>query len=397
MILERLAEAMTTTALSKTASETLAAAKQQGALPAQAYCDAAFLAAETEYVFARQWICIGTLDDVPAAGDVRPLSLGGRGLIMTRARDDAVRVFHNYCRHRGMRLVEEACSDQLRLVCPYHSWSYKLDGSLAQTPHIGGPDKHDAAAAGVELPEGLETVRTAIWHRLIFADLSGEAGPFEEFIAPLAERWADYDFSHLRRATGVVYEVECNWKLAVENFIDVYHLPAVHPGLNSYSSMHDHYYVLEDRLFGQGNMSVLPDDIAADRLPVFPNLPQEKEKAQESLCLFPNLLITVTADYLRFIIVEPDGPGRCRERVEIYVVGDEALAPELAVERHTLLERFAAFNSEDIGICQRLQRSMQESAYRGGAFSPYFDRAVKRFQASIVDAMPEVRGEPNRP
>ena len=96
---------MTTNSISNTAAETLAAAREQGVLPAQAYCDAAFLAAEAGFVFAGGWICIGTLDDVPKAGDVRPLSLGGRGLIMTRARDGVLRVFHNYCRHRGMRLA----------------------------------------------------------------------------------------------------------------------------------------------------------------------------------------------------------------------------------------------------------------------------------------------------
>ncbi len=379
---------MSATSLSDTTAETVATARLHGLLPSEAYCDPGFLAAEEQHVFSRSWICIGSLGDVAEAGDVHPVRLAGKGLIITRARDRTVRVFHNYCRHRGMRLVKEPCSRQSRLVCPYHAWSYRLDGSLARTPHIGGPDAHDAQALGIDLPDGLETVRSAVWHCLIFVDLSGNAVAFEDFIAPLANRWADYDFSLLRKSRGATYEIACNWKLAVENFIDVYHLPHVHPGLNSYSNMRDHYYILEKHLCGQGNADVLPDDRAAGRMPCFPNLPQEKQTTLEALCLFPNLLITVTCDHLRFIIVEPVGPGRCRERVEIYVVGDQAMAPDLTEERQTLLERFAAFNSEDIEICQSLQESMQDSAYRLGAFSPFFDRAVKRFQTFLIDAIP---------
>lgn len=380
---------MPTAPLSGLTAETLASARLDGVLPAQAYCDPGFLAAEEHYVFAKGWVCIGTLDDVAEAGDVRPVSVGGKNLIVTRARDGVPRVFHNYCRHRGMRLVKEPCSRQLRLVCPYHAWSYKLDGTLAQTPHIGGPDCHDAAALGIALPEGLEPVRSAVWHCLIFVDLSGAAASFEDFITPLAKRWADYDFSLLRKGEGASYDVGCNWKLAVENFIDVYHLPQVHPGLNKYNSMQEHYYVAEGRLFGQGNNNVLPDDRAVGRMPVFPNLPAKKRTTLEALCLFPNLLITVTGDHLRFIIVEPAGPRHCRERVEIYVVGDDALAPELAEERQTLLERFTAFNAEDVEICQNLQSSMQHSAYRQGAFSPFFDSSVRHFQDTVIKAMPD--------
>ena len=359
----------------------------QGLLPAEAYHKPSFLAAEEQQVFSRHWACIGTLDDVAEPGDVCPVRLAGRDLILTHARDGIVRVFHNYCRHRGMRLVSAPCSRQARLVCPYHAWSYRLDGRLAGTPHIGGPDAHDASTLGIAVPEGLEPVRSALWHRLVFVDLSGAAQPFEAFIAPLTERWQAYDFSLLRKSEGAGLEVACNWKLAVENFVDVYHLPTVHPGLNSYSDMRDHYTVVEKHLFGEGNAKVTPDDPAVGRLPMFPDLPADKRTTLEALCLFPNLLITVTCDHLRFIIVEPDGPERCRERVEIYVVGDDALAPELAVARQTLLTRFAAFNTEDIGICETLQTSMRHSAYRDGVFSPFFDGAVRRFQQTIVDAI----------
>ena len=367
-------------------------------LQSTAYWDTAFFAAEARQVFARNWVCVATVDDVAETGDVRPVTVAGQTLIVTRAEDGAVRVFHNYCRHRGMKLVERPCRGMKRLVCPYHAWSYRLDGRLAGTPHIGGPNAHDPAAAGAVLPEGLAPVRSALWHHLIFVDLSGTAGPLDDLVAPLAGLWRAYDLSCLRKAVETTYEVACNWKLAVENFVDVYHLPTVHPGLNSYNAMDGHYYVVEqDRLFGQGNAHVHPDDRAVGRLPMFPDLPPERQTTLDAFCLFPNLLITVTCDHLRMILVEPLGPERCRERVLIYVAGAAAMGPDLADARAALLERFAAFNDEDVAICERLQASMRESAYESGAFSPFFDRAVAHFQHRIAEALDRDYQQQNPP
>lgn len=357
-------------------------------LPAEAYTSTAFYREEMDKVFARSWVCIGSLGDVANIGDVRAMQFAGQNLLITRAKDENVRVFFNYCRHRGLRLQKEPCKNTTRLSCPYHAWMYGLDGKLIRAPHIAGPDDHDAANGEIEVPEGLEEVRTAFWNQLIFVNVSGDAPPFETHIAPLADRWSMYDFSRIEQGESSTYDVGCNWKLAIENFIDVYHIPFVHPGLEKYNSFRDHYMVHDGPLTGEGNNNVEPSDSAVGKLDEFPGLPEEKKKTLEALSLFPNLLATVTPDYLRFIVIEPLGPEKCREHVRIFVNGKEAATGEAMAEyREQLRLRFEEFNNEDLEIAEELQASMNGSAFRRAYLSPAFDKAVQTFHTSVASAL----------
>lgn len=356
-------------------------------LPASAYTDQAFFELEQQKLFAQTWVCIGTIDDVPDTGDVRPVRVAAREVLMVRDSGGEVRVFHNYCRHRGHPIVTEPACGLKRLVCPYHAWAYDLDGTLKRAPHFDGAGEHRNGEAAAALP-GLKPVRSATWHRLVFVNLSADAQPFDTHIAPLAERWSAYDFSHLRRGKSVTYEAACNWKLAIENFIDFYHLPAVHKGLNSYSSMQDHHFIRHDGVFfGEGNDHYDPKDDAAGRLPVFPGLAPELNSKTEALCLFPNLLITVFNDNLRIIIVEPLEPGRCREHIHVFFVGDEAVSASFEDLRETTVARFIEFNDEDIEVIEALQAAFTGNGFDGGCFSPYFDQNIHHFQELVLDAI----------
>ena len=339
---------------------------------------------EQERLFARHWVCIGFIDDVAEVGDVRPVSAAGKSLLLVRSAPDEVRVFHNYCRHRGHRLVAEPCRVTDRLVCPYHAWSYGLDGKLVRAPHYHGLDQHASGGdAGVDI--ALAPVRSSVWLRLVFVDLSGEAPRLEEHLAPLAERWSDYDFTLLRHGVEDNYELAGNWKLAIENFIDFYHVPLVHPALQSYTRMQDCYFVNGGEVFfGQGTYPVTPQDSAVGRLPEFPNLSQETTQRTEALCIFPNLLLTVFNDNLRAILVERDGPGRCRERVGVFFVGEEALDDRLETLREVAVDRFREFNEEDVAVIENLQLAFATTEFDGGHFSPYFDRHVRHFQRLVA-------------
>ena len=356
-------------------------------LPASAYTDEAFFEREQSMLFARSWVCIGTLDDVPDSGDATPVRVAGKELLLVRDGDGGIHVLHNYCRHRGHPILTEPACGLKRLVCPYHAWAYDLDGRLRRAPHFDGVGRHRSGDGIGDLP-GLKPVRSAIWHRLVFANLSDDAEPFETFIAPLAERWAAYDFTKLRHGKSLSYDVGCNWKLAIENFIDIYHLPAVHKGLNSYSAMQDQYLIRHDGcFFGEGTDQYAPQDAAAGNLPPFPGLAPEYAPRTEALCLFPNLLITVFNDNLRIIIVEPLGPDRCRERVNVFFVGDDAMAPNLEEIRNAAIARFQEFNDEDIGIIEALQTAFAANAFDGGVFSPYFDQNIGHFQGLVRTAV----------
>ena len=217
--------------------------QQPGGLPNEAYVSDEFAAWEREALLARSWACIASGRRVPEAGDACPIEFAGVPLMMLRGHDGEVRVFHNVCSHRGMALLDKPARLRGAIRCPYHSWTYGLDGSLRSTPMIGGVGRNDCA--GFERARhGLKPVRTATWLDAVFVNLSGGAPPFETFIAPVAERWRDFDgapLHHEKRDSSFVLDVACNWKLAVENFCEAYHLPWIHPSLNSYSRIEDHY------------------------------------------------------------------------------------------------------------------------------------------------------------
>ncbi|MEM7227089.1 MAG: aromatic ring-hydroxylating dioxygenase subunit alpha [Pseudomonadota bacterium] len=347
-------------------------------LPAQAYGDEAVFALERARLFAKTWICIGLASDVAAPGDLRPLEVLGQALLLLRDRDGEVRVFHNVCRHRGHPLALEAGNAQRLLVCPYHRWSYALDGRLVATPHVERPCEAIA----------LDAVRAAQWHGLVFVNLSGDAPPFTDFIKPLEARWAAYDLSLLAPGESLVYEVRANWKLIVENFVDYYHLPAVHQGLNSYAPMEDYQAIDDGRLLvGQAIASYDPEDEAVGRLPTFPGLSEAERRYTEALSLFPNLLVTIFADNLRIIIVEPLASGHSRERVEVFFLGAAAKDPALAPVRQAAVARFREFNAEDVEVVERLQATFVRNPFDGGHLVPDFDGNVRAFQRRVLQAL----------
>ena len=359
--------------LSAVLAET-AAAK---ALPNPCYVDPAFLAFERERLFEAGWACIGFGKDVPHPGDVVPRALLGRPLILLRDAAGAIRVFHNVCSHRGAELVTEPCHVTGVLRCPYHSWAYDLEGRLKATPFIGGPgvnrcDGFDKSA------HGLKPVRTAVWFDLVFVNLDGAAADFAAYIAPLAERWSMFDGTLIRHSGGdssTTFEVGCNWKLAVENYCEAYHLPWVHPGLNSYSRLEDHYNIAEDDAFaGQGSRVYRPSlTDSGEELPNFPGLPTQFRGGAEYAALFPNVLLGVHQDHFMAVRLEPLGVDHTLEHLELYYVGEDALGDAYAPIRSANLRAWKQVFVEDVGVVERMQRGRASPAFDGGVFSPVMD------------------------
>ena len=168
----------------------------------------------------------------------------------------AVRVFQNICRHRGMILVDAPRKIEGAIRCPYHSWCYGTDGRLVSTPHVGGPGQN--TTEGIDRDDlGLIEVRSHIWCGIVWIDLSGTAPAFDVSHADLLARWAEFEqpLHHGGPDSQFTLDVNCNWKLAVENYCESYHLPWVHPGLNSYSRLEDHYHIeAPDHHSGQGTL-----------------------------------------------------------------------------------------------------------------------------------------------
>ena len=367
-------------------------------LPNACYTDPSHFALETRQLFDRTWVCIGFGKDIPEPGDALPIDHLGTPLLALRGKDGRVSVFHNVCSHRGMVLVEEPTRIRSVIRCPYHSWCYGLDGRLKATPHVGGPG-HNAHSAVDRSALGLRPVRSAVWFDLIFVDLSDKAADFETLIQPLAERWSLFDGSTLHHGGdegSFQLEVRCNWKLAVENYCESYHLPWVHPGLNSYSKLEDHDNIIEAGLFSGQGTRVYDPRLSKDgrRFPDFPSLTEAPPPAAdiwrtraEYVALYPNLLLGIHRDHFFAIRLEPIDEGTTIEHVAIYFTDERALDEDMADLRQTLKAMWHEVFVEDIFVVEGMQRGRASPAFSGGVFSPMMDGATHAFHHWVAEQM----------
>jgi choline monooxygenase len=346
-------------------------------LPSAAYTSEAFARHERDHVLARTWTCIGVGAQVPEPGDLRPVEIFGLPLLLLRDLAGEVKVFHNVCSHRGVELVAEPGRVKKMIVCPYHSWCYGLDGGLRATPKIGGPG-HNTCDGFDPSRHGLRPVRVAVWFDVVFVNLSGDGPDFADYIAPLAERWREFDPAQLRHGgpdSSLRFDLNCNWKLAVENYCESYHLPWVHPSLNAYSRLEDHDNIeLEGHFAGQDSKVYVPrlsDDGLA--FPRFPSLSEYWRTGAEYIALFPNVLLGIHADHFFAVCLEPVSATRTIERFEIYYVGEEPLGDSYAQLRAANARAWQVVFAEDQGIVERMQRGRASPAFKGGVFSPVMD------------------------
>ncbi len=358
-------------------------------LPNGFYISEDVAAEERRKVFEGQWTAIGFGKDVPNAGDTYPVDFVGTPLVIVRDEDGAVRVFENVCRHRGMILVEEPKNVRRQIRCPYHSWCYDLKGKLRATPHVGGPGVNEHPDMDKALL-GLIEIRSTVWRDVVFVNMSGTAPAFEVDAASLIERWAEFEKPVYHAGPDSSFElvVQSNWKLAVENFCESYHLPFVHPGLNSYSRLEDHYMIIEnDEFSGQGTLVYNPMlDESGRQFPKFEGLSDKWDVAAEYVALYPNVLLGVHKDHAFAIILEPTGLSGTRERVAIYYAKEEATGPDYADMRQRNTALWKGVFLEDIGVCEGMQKG-RSSQFDGGKFSPVMDTATHAFHAWVARAM----------
>ncbi len=359
-------------------------------LPNRAYTSADWAAMERDQMLGRTWTCIGFADEVPARHAV-PIDLLGAPLVAARDPDETVRVFHNVCRHRGHRLVGGPCALKAGFVCPYHGWMYGFDGALEMTPHIGGARVHEVAGFD-KAAHGLFAVRSAVWLGMIFVNLAGDAPEFADFIAPLIGRWAPFTGPNgmdglvaAAPVAGSDLEVRANWKLAVENFCESYHLPNIHPGLNGYSKMSDHYNIMAgDWGAGQGCTAFDYGARSGIAFPPFPDWPEDKRSHAEYIALFPNVLLGLQLDHVFAMVLRPLAHDRTVEATRLYFIGEAATDTAHENARATLLADWLEIFVEDIGVVEGMQQGRASPAYDGGAFSPFHEEATHHFHGWVA-------------
>ncbi len=361
-------------------------------MPNAAYDDPQLFEYERDNVLGRAWAGLLFASEIPNVGAAKPIDFMGLPLVVMRNREGTLKVFHNICSHRGMILVREETEVKRLVRCPYHSWSYDLDGHLVATPHIGGVGQHEAEGFACE-KHGLKEVRSAVWNDIVFINLSGAAETFTDFIAPLEARWEQFTgkhgMEHLRVAnteSHMELTVDANWKLAVENYCEAYHLPWVHPALNTYSPLDQHYnLIVNDNMSGQGTLTYNLADVAGTSLPQFPEWPEEKLRQAEYISLYPNVLLGVQADHFFAIILQPEANNRTLEKLQLGYVGSEAVGDAYEACRAAVLNSWKVVFGEDVFAVEGMQRGRRSPGFKGGVFSPVLDGPTHHFHNWIAN------------
>lgn len=353
-------------------------------LPNAHYTDPSVFAEERTALLMSGWAGLAVAADVPEPGDARPLTFLEMPLLLVRDKSGQVRVFQNICRHRGMILVDAPRKIEGAIRCPYHSWCYSTEGRLVSTPHVGGPGQNTADGIDRSLL-GLIEVRSHIWMGVVWINLSGDAPSFEDANADLLARWSEFDkpLYHGGADSRFQLEVACNWKLAVENYCESYHLPWVHPGLNSYSRLEDHYNINEKGKFsGQGTL--VYRQLTGDGGAVFPDfagLDTQWTEGGEYLTVFPNVLLGVQRDHAFVIVLEPVSHAQTREHIHLYYAApqtDDALRAKNAAQWKVVFE-------EDIFVVEGMQKGRYAPDFDGGRFSPAMDGPTHCFHDWVAE------------
>ncbi len=366
---------------------------QANGLPNAHYIDPAVYAEERQAVLFNTWSGLATGSDVPGIGDAVPMDFLGMPLLLIRDKANMVRVFQNTCRHRGMILISEPRKIDGAIRCPYHSWCYSTEGRLVSTPHVGGPGQNTHEGIDRALL-GLVEIRSHIWMDVVWINLSGTALPFEQANADLLARWAEFDkpLYHGGADSRFQLSVNCNWKLAVENYCESYHLPWVHPGLNSYSRLEDHYHIEKHGHYsGQGTLvyrQLKGED--GKTFPDFQNLSDKWDTAAEYVTAYPNVLLGVHRDHTFAIILVPEGPEKTTENVHFYYA-DPDTDPDLRA-RNT--DQWKLVFEEDIFVVEGMQRGRHAARFDGGRFSPAMDGPTHMFHDWVATQVETHRAAP---
>lgn len=363
-------------------------------LPNEHYTSNDVFEEEKQAVLFNNWSAIGFAKDIPESGDAKPINFIGMPLLIVHDNDNSVYVFQNTCRHRGMILVQEPTKIIGAIRCPYHSWCYKLSGELCATPMVGGPEKntHEAINYG---DLGLYKIRSYVWQDIIFVNISNNAAEFEDYAAKAIGRWKEFEkpLYHGGQSSSFELCLNTNWKLAVENYCESYHLPWVHPELNITSKIEDHYDIEESGHFsGQGShVYTQMRTENGDVFPDFEGLSSKWDTGSEYLSFYPNVLLGVHRDHVYAIIIEPISTHKTKEHVSIYY----AQKPEEMLSLSALVDTNSKFWKmvflEDVGVVEGMQLGRHGLLFDGGKFSPAMDGPTHCFHHWVATQINQFR------
>ena len=313
-------------------------------LPPVCYTDEGFLQLEIEKLFRKEWHCLGRSDEIPVTGDFFTVDLVGEPLVVIRQADGEIEVLSNVCRHRGMP-VAEGSGNCKKLRCPYHAWTYNIDGTLRNAPLVA----KELLDKNCRLP----VLPSRCWQGFVFASLDPQAEWPMQSLELLESHNKNYHIIEMHHGTCFSEVWQCNWKSLVENFVDGYHLSVVHPETLHHLTPTSLCKKLADASAFTAYTAKYADT-APDREHCHPSLSKEERRQSQLFCLFPSLIASLSADTLVYFALHPVGVNQVSVKWGVAVYESGLEHKELA-ER---VNKWKKINSEDHRILKRLQTGL---------------------------------------
>ncbi len=358
-------------------------------LPGWIYADAEFLAVETARILRPSWQILCHESDLAAPGDWRTIALLGENVVAVRGGDGTIRAFHNVCRHRAMRIIEGDAGCAKKLVCPYHAWTYELDGRLS-----GVPMRRDYPALAMDA-SGLVPVQVSTWRGFVFVRLEDDNGPsVAEMMAPYDAEIAPYRFEEMRRIGDVGTRGRAvNWKNVGDNYSDNLHIPVAHDGL---TRLFGKSYAIEASGWVDKMSGTLVDRPSANpweafyqrHLPRVDHLPEANQRQWRYYKLWPNMAFDLYADQIDFMQWLPTSPTSCVLREMAFALPDARREMKLVRYANWRINRVV--NAEDTWLIERVQQGMASSSYTAGPIGAS-EVCLRSFAARVRAIIPEAR------
>jgi len=346
-------------------------------IPAAWYTDARMAALEQQNVFSRAWQAVGRKDQVEKPGQYLTAAVAGEPVVVVRGSDNQLRAFFNVCRHHAMTVMTEPCGTAQHLRCPYHGWTYNLEGELRGMTEFEGVCDFDRAK------NGLVPVRVETWEKFVFVNLDPQAAPLSDFLGELVERVQPLGLSGLKFVERRSYTQQCNWKVYVDNFLDGgYHVPHMHKGLNSVLDYTN--YTIENL----ERCCVQSSPVAVDSSSESNAAATRKGDRAYYFWQYPNFMLNWYEGYLDTNLVIPLGVDHCEVIFDFYFADTSAAQMPYIRQSMEVSERV---QMEDIVICDGVQRGLGSRAYQAGRLSVRREAGEHLFHRLLAADLKDVR------
>lgn len=324
---------------------------------------------ENERIFQQRWLYAGRVSQLTMPGSYFLFEMEDENIIILKDLRNKVRAFYNVCRHRGTRLCRKTEGEFSKSIqCPYHAWTYSLDGKL-----IGAPNMHEIENfKKADYP--LHPVAIEVWEGCIFINLSGNPEPFKQAFAPIYKRFKNWQLSELNIAHQLIYEANANWKLILQNYSECYHCPTLHPQLNRLTHFRDSVNDLEEGAILGGPMRMTKEDgsmtISGNRCAApFRGISGDDLNRVFYYVIFPNMLISLFPDYVLIHRVHPQSPDQSQ------VICDWLFHPKAMTASDfnpsDAIEFWNMTNKQDWEVCELSQKGIVSKSYVPGPYSEF--------------------------